>query len=191
MARRNRPEKRPVVPDMRYESQKVSMFINRLMRDGKKSTATSLIYRSFDLVEQRSGKSPLEVFEEALKNVGPQVEVKPRRVGGSTYQVPIPVDSRRQVTLAMRWILAAARSRGGRSMVDKLAAEFMDAANGQGAAVKKKDDTHRMADANRAFAHYRFQLQLCCVFSRLTKRVRAKNKAYKTYEEGLEAILAL
>lgn len=156
MARRNRPEKRPVVPDMRYESQKVSMFINRLMRDGKKSTATSLIYRSFDLVEQRSGKSPLEVFEEALKNVGPQVEVKPRRVGGSTYQVPIPVDSRRQVTLAMRWILAAARSRGGRSMVDKLAAEFMDAANGQGAAVKKKDDTHRMADANRAFAHYRF-----------------------------------
>lgn len=156
MARRNRPEKRPVVPDMRYDSQKVSMFINRLMRDGKKSTATSLIYRSFDLVEQRSGKSPLEVFEEALKNVGPQVEVKPRRVGGSTYQVPIPVDSRRQVTLAMRWILAAARSRGGRSMVDKLAAEFMDAANGQGAAVKKKDDTHRMADANRAFAHYRF-----------------------------------
>ena len=156
MARRNRPEKRPVVPDMRYQSGKVSMFINRLMRDGKKSTATSVMYRSFDLVEQRSGKSPLEVFEDALKNVGPQVEVKPRRVGGSTYQVPIPVDSRRQVTLAMRWILAAARSRGGRSMVDKLAAEFMDAANGQGAAVKKKDDTHRMADANRAFAHYRF-----------------------------------
>ena len=156
MARRNRPEKRPVVPDMRYSSEKVSMFINRLMRDGKKSTATTLLYRSFDLVEQRSGKSPLEVFEEALKNVGPQVEVKPRRVGGSTYQVPIPVDNRRQVTLAMRWLLAAARSRGGRSMVDKLAAEFMDAANGQGAAVKKKDDTHRMADANRAFAHYRF-----------------------------------
>ena len=156
MARRNRPEKRPVVPDMRYDSTKVSMFINRLMRDGKKSTATSLMYRSFDLVEKRSGKSPLEVFEDALKNVGPQVEVKPRRVGGSTYQVPIPVDSRRQVTLAMRWILAAARSRGGRSMVDKLAAEFMDAANGQGAAVKRKDDTHRMADANRAFAHYRF-----------------------------------
>ena len=149
MARRNRPEKRPVVPDMRYESQKVSMFINRLMRDGKKSTATSLIYRSFDLVEQRSGKSPLEVFEEALKNVGPQVEVKPRRVGGSTYQVPIPVDSRRQVTLAMRWILAAARSRGGRSMVDKLAAEFMDAANGQGAAVKKKDELERVAKSNR------------------------------------------
>lgn len=156
MARRNRPEKRPVVPDMRYSSEKVSMFINRLMRDGKKSTATTLLYRSFDLVEQRSGKSPLEVFEEALKNVGPQVEVKPRRVGGSTYQVPIPVDNRRQVTLAMRWLLAAARTRGGRSMVDKLAAEFMDAANGQGAAVKKKDDTHRMADANRAFAHYRF-----------------------------------
>ncbi|MEM9775414.1 MAG: 30S ribosomal protein S7 [Chloroflexota bacterium] len=156
MARRNRPEKRPVVPDMRYSSEKVSMFINRLMRDGKKSTATTLLYRSFDLVEQRSGKSPLEVFEDALKNVGPQVEVKPRRVGGSTYQVPIPVDNRRQVTLAMRWLLAAARTRGGRSMVDKLAAEFMDAANGQGAAVKKKDDTHRMADANRAFAHYRF-----------------------------------
>ena len=156
MARRNRPEKRQVVPDMKYSSEKVSMFINRLMRDGKKSTATTILYRSFDLMEQRSGKSPLEMFEEALKNVGPQIEVKPRRVGGSTYQVPIPVDSRRQVVLAMRWLLAAARSRGGRSMVDKLAAEFMDAANGQGAAVKKKDDTHRMADANRAFAHYRF-----------------------------------
>ncbi|MFT7584148.1 MAG: small subunit ribosomal protein S7 [Cellvibrionaceae bacterium] len=156
MARRNRPEKRPVVPDMRYESAKVAMFINRLMRDGKKSTATTLVYRSFALVEQRSGKAPLEIFEDALKNVGPQVEVKPRRVGGSTYQVPIPVDSRRQVTLAMRWLLDAARSRGGRSMEEKLAAEFMDAANGQGSAVKKKDDTHRMADANRAFAHYRF-----------------------------------
>lgn len=156
MARRNRPEKRAVVPDMKYNSDKVSMFINRLMRDGKKSTATTILYRSFELMEQRSGKAPLEMFEEALKNVGPQIEVKPRRVGGSTYQVPIPVDSRRQVVLAMRWLLAAARSRGGRSMVEKLAAEFMDAANGQGAAVKKKDDTHRMADANRAFAHYRF-----------------------------------
>lgn len=156
MARRNRPEKRQVVPDMKYSSEKVSMFINRLMSDGKKSTATTILYRSFDLMEERSGKAPLEMFEDALKNVGPQVEVKPRRVGGSTYQVPIPVDSRRQVVLAMRWLLAAARSRGGRSMVDKLAAELMDAANGQGAAVKKKDDTHRMADANRAFAHYRF-----------------------------------
>lgn len=156
MPRRYRPEKRQVDPDLRYSSVEVSMFVNRLMRDGKKSLALRTLYDSFDIVEQRAKRSAIEVFEEALKNVGPQVEVKPRRVGGSTYQVPIPVDSRRQVTLAMRWILAAARSRGGRSMSEKLANEFLDASNGQGAAVKRRDDTHRMAEANRAFAHYRF-----------------------------------
>ena len=154
MPRRFRPEKRAVEPDLRYGSIHVSMFINRLMRDGKKSTARGLLYKSFDLVESRAKRSPLDVFDEALKNVMPQVEVKARRVGGSTYQVPTPVDNRRQLALAMRWLLAASRSRGGRSMAEKLAAEFMDASKGQGAAVKKRDDTHRMADANRAFAHY-------------------------------------
>lgn len=156
MPRRYRPEKRPVEPDLRYQNASVSMFINRLMRDGKKSLAQRIMYQSFDLVERRANRPAIEIFEEALKNVGPSVEVKPRRVGGSTYQVPIPVDSHRQLTLAMRWILAAARSRGGRSMSEKLANEFMDAANGQGSAVKRRDDTHRMAEANRAFAHYRF-----------------------------------
>lgn len=156
MPRRYRPEKRPVDPDLRYNSVEVSMFVNRLMRDGKKSLALRTVYDSFEIVEQRAKRSAIEVFEEALRNVGPQVEVKPRRVGGSTYQVPIPVDARRQFTLAMRWILAAARSRGGRTMSEKLANEFLDASNGQGSAVKRRDDTHRMAEANRAFAHYRF-----------------------------------
>lgn len=156
MPRRFKPEKRPVVPDVRYSNEHITMFVNRLMRDGKKSTALRVIYNSFDLIEARANRSPVEVFEQALKNVMPQVEVKPRRVGGSTYQVPVPVDGERQVSLSMRWLLMAARSRNGRSMSEKLAAEFMDAANNQGAAVKRRDDTHRMADANRAFSHYRF-----------------------------------
>jgi small subunit ribosomal protein S7 len=156
MPRRYRPERRKVAPDLRYDSVKVSMFINRLMRDGKKSTARSIVYKSFDLIEERSNRNPLEVFEQAIQNVTPQVEVKPRRVGGATYQVPVEVSSHRQMSLAIRWLLMATRSRGGRSMAEKLAAELMDAASGQGAAVKRKDDTHRMAEANRAFAHYRF-----------------------------------
>lgn len=156
MPRRYRPEKRKVVPDLRYNNVRVSMFINRLMRDGKKSLAQRILYRSFDMIEKRAKRPAIEIFEEALKNVAPQVEVKPRRVGGSTYQVPIPVDAHRQTTLAMRWLLTAARGRGGRSMIDKLASELLDASNGQGAAVKRRDDTHRMAEANRAFAHYRF-----------------------------------
>ncbi len=158
MSRRFTPEKRTVIPDLRYNNVHVSMFVNRLMRHGKKSTAQRLFYDSLDLVEKRSkGESPpLEIFEQALQNVQPRVEVKARRVGGSTYQVPIPVTGHRQISLAMRWILAAARKRGGRTMADKLAAEFMDASKRQGAAVKKRDDTHRMAEANRAFAHFRF-----------------------------------
>ncbi len=156
MPRRYRPEKRTVEPDLRYDSLKVSMFINRLMRDGKKSTALRVLYTSFDLVEERAKKNALEVFEQALGNVRPQVEVKARRVGGTTYQVPIPVDSRRQDALAMRWLLSAARSRNGRSMAEKLANEFMDAAANQGSAVKRRDDTHRMAEANRAFSHFRY-----------------------------------
>lgn len=156
MPRRYRPEKRKVEPDLRHNNAHVAMFINRLMRDGKKSTARTLLYDSFDKIEQRLNQDPVEVFEQALQNVMPQIEVKPRRVGGATYQVPVPVDSHRQISLAMRWLLAAARRRGGRSMSDKLANELMDAFNNQGAAVKKRDDTHRMAEANRAFSHFRF-----------------------------------
>ena len=156
MPRRDRPEKREVVPDLKYGNIHVSMFVNRLMYDGKKSTAQSVLYKSFDLIEQRAKRPAIEVFEQAIQNVTPQIEVKPRRVGGSTYQVPTPVDSRRQLSLAMRWLLMAARSRGGRSMSEKLANEFMDAATNQGAAVKRRDDTHRMAEANRAFSHFRF-----------------------------------
>lgn len=156
MPRRNSPEKRAVEPDLKYNSVHVSMFTNRLMRAGKKSTARGLLYKSFDIVEQRANRPPLDVFDQALQNVMPQIEVKPRRVGGATYQVPVPVDAHRRISLAMRWLLMAARSRGGRSMAEKLANEFLDAASGQGAAVKRKDDTHRMAEANRAFSHFRF-----------------------------------
>jgi small subunit ribosomal protein S7 len=132
------------------------MFINRLMRGGKKSTAQRIVYDALDIVEERTKKEPIEIFDQAIQKVTPQIEVKPRRVGGATYQVPMEVPYHRRTSLAIRWLLMAARSRGGRSMSDKLAAEFMDAANGQGAAVKRKEDTHRMAEANRAFAHYRF-----------------------------------
>jgi len=156
MPRRNSPEKRVVSPDLKFDSIHVSMFVNRLMRSGKKSVAQRVLYDSFDLIESRANRPPLEVFEQALGNVRPSIEVKARRVGGSTYQVPIPVDGQRQISLAMRWLLTAARSRSGRSMAEKLASEFMDAANNQGAAIKKKDDTHRMAEANRAFSHFRF-----------------------------------
>ena len=156
MPRRYRPEKRVVSPDLRYNSVTLQMFVNRMMYGGKKSTAQRVMYRALDLVEERTNKPPLQLFEQAMRNVTPQVEVKPRRVGGATYQVPMEVSPHRRASLAIRWMLAAARSRSGRSMAEKLAAELMDAANGQGAAVKRKDDTHRMAEANRAFAHYRF-----------------------------------
>jgi small subunit ribosomal protein S7 len=156
MPRRYRPEKRAVEPDLRYDNQHIAMFINRLMRDGKKSTARRVMYDSMDMIQERTGKDPVEVFEQALDNVMPRVEVKPRRVGGATYQVPIPVDGHRQLSLAMRWLLAAARGRSGRSMSEKLSGELMDAANGQGSAVKRRDDTHRMAEANRAFSHFRY-----------------------------------
>lgn len=155
MPRRYRPEKRTVEPDLRHNSVYVSMFVNRLMHDGKKSVALSVLYKSFDLIEERTKRSSIEVFEQALNNVRPQVEVRPRRVGGATYQVPIPVDQTRQDTLAMRWLLSASRNRNGRSMAEKLANELIDAANNQGTAVKRRDDTHRMAEANRAFSHFR------------------------------------
>jgi len=156
MPRRYRPAKREVIPDVRYGNQRISMFVNRLMTGGKKSTALRVFYGALDLVQERAKKDPVEVFEQALRNVTPTVEVKPRRVGGSTYQVPVEIPGDRALTLAMRWIMDNARKRGGRNMSEKLAGELMDAANGQGASIRKRDDTHRMAEANRAFAHYRW-----------------------------------
>ncbi len=155
MPRRNRPPKRVIEPDKRYNNLHLAMFTNRMMYGGKKSTAQNIIYTAMQIIEERAKRDPVEVFETALRNVTPAVEVKPRRVGGSTYQVPIEVPFDRGVSLAMRWLLQNARNRNGRSMEEKLAAELLDAFNGQGASVKKKDDTHRMAEANRAFAHFR------------------------------------
>ena len=154
MPRRNRPPRRPVTPDIRYNNENVSRLINKVMKGGKKSVARRIVYGALDIVEERMRRPAIEVFEEALQNVSPAIEVKPRRVGGSTYQIPVEVDSRRRRTLAILWILTAVRSRSGRSMAEKLAAELMDAARGSGAAIKKKEDTHRMAEANRAFSHY-------------------------------------
>ncbi len=156
MSRRTRATKREVLPDTRYGNQHVQMFVNRMMHGGKKSTAQSVLYNALALVEERAKRDPVEVFEQAIRNVTPAVEVKPRRVGGSTYQVPVEVTPEHGLSLAMRWLLENARKRGGRSMAEKLAAELLDAANGQGASIKKRDDTHRMAEANRAFAHYRW-----------------------------------
>ncbi len=156
MPRRYRPQRRPVVPDARFNNIQISMFINRMMRGGKKSVARSVMYGALDLVEDRAKREAVDVFETALRNAAPAVEVKPKRVGGSTYQVPMEVDPERGISLAMRWILAAARARGGKNMSEKLAAELLDAFNNQGAAIKRKDETHRMAEANRAFAHYRW-----------------------------------
>ncbi len=139
-----------------YGSVVISRLINVVMRKGKKSLAERLVYGALEIVHERSGKDPLEVLEQALRNVMPELEVRPRRVGGQTYQVPMEVRPSRRMALALRWLLSAARSRPGRTMSEKLAAELMDAASGLGAAVKKREDTHRMAEANRAFAHYRW-----------------------------------
>lgn len=155
MPRRNRPSKREVVPDPKFNNTHLTMFINRMMYGGKRSLSQSIMYGALDIVEERVKRNPVDVFEQALRNVTPAVEVKPMRVGGSTYQVPIEVPHDRAVSVAMRWLLESARNRGGRNMAEKLANELMDALNGQGSAVKKKDDTHRMAEANRAFAHFR------------------------------------
>jgi small subunit ribosomal protein S7 len=155
MPRRKSPPKRPVEPDKKTNNAHITMFINRMMHGGKRSIAQHIMYDALDIVEERAKRDPIEVFEQALRNVTPTVEVKPRRVGGSTYQVPVEVPPDRATSLAMRWLLQNSRSRGGRDMASKLANELMDAAAGQGASVKKKDDTHRMAEANRAFAHFR------------------------------------
>ncbi len=156
MPRRSRPPKRLVAPDIRYNSVQAQKFINRMMRGGKKSVARRVFYDAMDIVEARMNKPALEVFNEALHNVMPPIEVKPRRVGGATYQIPVEVPQHRQLSLAIRWLLAAARKRGGKGMSDKLAAELMDAANNAGAAVKRREDTLKMAEANRAFAHLRW-----------------------------------
>lgn len=155
MPRRYQPEKREVLPDPRYQNTEVQSFINRVMKDGKKSTATRMVYGAFDLIEERTKRNPLEVFQQALKNVAPIMEVKPRRVGGATYQVPMEVSPDRRFALATRWILAAARSRSGRSFSEKLAGELLDAANNTGSSIRKREETHKMAEANRAFSHYR------------------------------------
>lgn len=155
MSRRSSAEKRDIMPDVRYSSVQMQSFINRVMRSGKRSTAVTLVYDALDLIEERTKRSGLETFELAFKNVAPVMEVKPRRVGGATYQVPMEVPSYRRFALATRWILGAARSRSGKSFSEKLAAELMDAANNQGSAIRKKEETHKMAEANRAFSHYR------------------------------------
>jgi small subunit ribosomal protein S7 len=156
MPRRNRPPRREIEPDIKHNSVMVARFINKLMMRGKKSIAERILYDAFDIIESRVQKSPLDVFEEAVNNATPILEVKPRRVGGATYQVPVEVMPDRRLSLAMRWLVENARKRTGKSMAEKLAAELMDAAQGQGATIKKKEDTHRMAEANRAFAHYRW-----------------------------------
>ena len=156
MARRIKPQRRTVKPDSRYGSKQVSMFVNRMMKDGKKSVATRIMYNAFDIMAEKGDVDAIELFSKALKNVSPSVEVKPRRVGGATYQVPIEVAPSRREALAMRWLLTAARSRNGKSMSEKLAGELMDAANNSGGAMKRREEVHRMAESNRAFSHYRF-----------------------------------
>jgi len=154
--RRKRAVRRPDVPDAKYKSRNVARFTNKLMLSGKRSLAERILYDAFTAIEVRQKRPPLDVFEQALKNATPTVEVKPRRVGGSTYQVPVDVRRDRGNTLAMRWLIKSARARTGRSMSEKLANELMDAAAGQGATIKKREETHKMAESNKAFAHYRW-----------------------------------
>lgn len=156
MPRRFRPLDRPIDPDPKYNNEHVARFINRMMWNGKKSTAQGLLYGAFEILEAKTKRNPVEVFEEAIRNATPQIEVKPRRVGGATYQVPVEIRSDRRMALAHRWLIQYARKRSGKSMTEKLAAELLDAANGQGATIRKRDETHKMAEANRAFAHYRY-----------------------------------
>jgi small subunit ribosomal protein S7 len=155
MSRRNRPEKRVVEPDVRYNNVQLQSFINRIMKNGKKSVAARIVYEAFDIIQERTKKNPLEIFEQALKNTGPIMEVRPRRVGGATYQVPMEVAEYRRFALATRWIIASTRTRSGNSFSQKLAAELLDAANNTGSSVRKREETHKMAEANRAFSHYR------------------------------------
>jgi len=154
--RRTKPEKRTIEPDVRFNNMNIQVLIHHVLKKGKKSTATRIVYNAMDIIEDKLKKNPVEVMEMALKNVGPVMEVRPRRVGGATYQVPMEVDSHRRLTLAIRWLMSATRSRSGKSFAEKLAAELMEAAENQGTAIRKKEETHKMAEANRAFSHFRF-----------------------------------
>ena len=156
MPRRNRPERRPIDPDPRYNSVALQQFINKVMMNGKKGTAERIVYGALDHILERTRQDPMDLFQQAMRNVTPQMEVKPRRVGGATYQVPVEIRADRRTALAVRWLLAAARARGRRAMSERLAQELMDAAENTGTAVKRREDTHRMAEANRAFVHYRW-----------------------------------
>ncbi len=156
MSRRRRPEKRVILPDPKFGDEILSKFMNNLMLDGKKSTAERIVYGALETVETRAKANPVEMFHEALNNIAPAVEVRSRRVGGATYQVPVEVRPERAQALAIRWLISAARGRAETTMSARLSAELMDAANNRGNAVKKREDTHRMADANRAFSHYRW-----------------------------------
>jgi small subunit ribosomal protein S7 len=155
MSRRSKPEKREILPDTRYNNVQVQNFVNRLIHRGKKSVATSLVYDAFDMIEERTKRNPIDVFDQAIKNVAPVMEVKPRRVGGATYQIPMEVPPFRRFALASRWILQSAAARSGKTFSEKLAGELMDAANNTGSAIRKREETHKMAEANRAFSHYR------------------------------------
>jgi len=156
MPRRREVPERTVLPDPRYNNKLVSKFICSIMRDGKKNTAESILYDAFDIIEKKTKESPVKIFEQAIDNVRPLIEVKSRRVGGSTYQVPTEVRPSRRTALGIRWVLGFARKRSEKGMANKLAAELLDAANKRGASIKKKEDTHKMAEANKAFAHYRW-----------------------------------
>jgi small subunit ribosomal protein S7 len=156
MSRRHRAEKREIIPDAKFGDIVVTKFMNSVMYDGKKSTAEGIVYGAFDIIENRTKTDPIDVFRQALENVAPAIEVRSRRVGGATYQVPVEVRMERRQALAIRWLITAARGRNDKTMVERLSAELMDAANNRGSAVKKREDTHRMAEANRAFSHYRW-----------------------------------
>jgi small subunit ribosomal protein S7 len=156
MSRRHRAEKRLITPDPKYQNEVVAKFMNSVMYQGKKSVAEQIVYGAFDIIEQKAKQDPLGVFRSALDNVMPSIEVRSRRVGGATYQVPVEVRTDRRQALAIRWLLSAARGRNERTMTEKLSGELLDAANNRGNAVKKREDTHRMAEANRAFSHYRW-----------------------------------
>ena len=156
MSRRRRPEKRVILPDPKFKDQILSKFMNNLMMDGKKSVAESIVYGAMETMETRAKSDPIQLFHDALNNVKPQIEVRSRRVGGATYQVPVEVRPERAQALAIRWLIIAARNRSETTMSARLSAELLDAANNRGNAVKKREDTHRMADANRAFSHYRW-----------------------------------
>ncbi|MBW1972942.1 MAG: 30S ribosomal protein S7 [Deltaproteobacteria bacterium] len=156
MPRRREVPKRKIIPDPKYNDTLVARFINGIMRKGKKSLAQRILYKSFDIIQAKTNRDPLEVFKQAVENVKPVLEVKSRRVGGSTYQVPVEIRPERRVALAIRWIVSYAKARSEKSMEEKLAGELLDAANNRGASIKKKEDTHRMAEANKAFAHYRW-----------------------------------